>query len=162
MSEIVPAVTEYHKALAAFIGEFDVLTEVPLPSGEVRRAAAISTGRWIIGGRYVEVHSTYAPEEVFIGERLQIYGYDPDAKIFTVYNFDSASYAATKATGEYDWDTKTFTFDGEQVWPGEERPKFRSVCKVSDSGAIDQRILVKLEGEGFKEVISVTHTPKAK
>jgi hypothetical protein len=160
--EKVSAPTENHKALAAFVGEFDQQSAVRMRFGETMKAHAVGTGRWIMGGRFVEVRSTSAPDEELKGERLLIYGYDPAARKYTLCNFESGSLTATTATGDYDAASKTFTFEGERDEPRAGKLAFRWVLKVRDGGVIDQQILVKAGDKGFTEKVSVTHTPKAK
>jgi hypothetical protein len=162
MVEKASTPTEHHKALAALVGEFDQASAVRLASGATMTANAVGTGRWIMGGRYVEVRSASAPGEELKGERLLIYGYDPAARKYTLCNFDSGSLTATMATGDYDAAAKTFTFDGERGQPGAGKMSFRWVLKVQDGGVIDQQILVRAGERGFAEVVSVKHTPKAK
>jgi hypothetical protein len=161
-SERASAPTEPHKALAAFVGDFDLLTEVRIGPGEPMKARSTAKGRSTMGGRFVEVRSESTPEEELKGERLLIYGYDPGARKYTLANFDSGSLTATMAVGDYDAATKTFTFDGERGVPGGGKVPFRWVLKLEAGGAIDQKILVKAGEQGFTEVVAVKHTPKAK
>src|SRR4051794_21781634 len=80
MVQRTSAPTEQHRALAALVGDFDEATEVPLGPGEPMRARGVSHGRWVMGGRFVEVDGAAAPDEPLKGERMVVYGYDPAAK----------------------------------------------------------------------------------
>ena len=162
MSEKGSAPGEQHKALAAFVGDFDQISEVRMGPGEPMKANAIGKGHWTMGGRFVEFRSESARDEELKGERLLIYGYDPAIKKFTLYNLDSGSLVATTAIGEYDAASKTFTFEGEKDQPGAGKHPFRWVLKVQKSGEIDQQILVKMGERGFVPVVSVKHIPRAK
>jgi hypothetical protein len=161
-SEKASAPTAQHKVLAAFVGDFDQFTEVHLGPREPMKAKGIGTGRWILGGRFVEVRSESAPDEDLKGERLLIYGYDPAAKKYTLYNFESGSLGVTTATGEYNAASKTFTFDGQRDEPGASKIPFRWVLKVLENGELEQKILVNTPQRGIVEVVSVKHVPKAK
>jgi hypothetical protein len=162
MMERSSAPTEQHKALGVFVGEFSQTSEVRLGPGEPIKARAVGVGRWTMGGRLVEVRSESAPEETLKGERLVIYGYDPMAKKYMLTNFDSLSYTATTALGDYDPASKTFTFEGSKDQPGGNKMPFRWVLKVQPDGAILQQVLVQVQGKEFLEVVTVKHTPKRK
>ncbi len=162
------APTAEHKLLAPFVGEFDEITEARVGPGEPLHACSTAKGRWILGARFVGIESRSAPDEELKGERLLFYGYDPQAKKFTLVNFESSSLTATSATGEYDAATKTFTFDGERDEPGRagapaSKVPFRWTVKVEPTGVLLQQILVKPPGApDYVPVVKVTHTPKAK
>src|SRR4051794_41272737 len=47
------APTEAHQALAPLVGEFDETVDVHLGPGEPMRVRGVSSGKWIMGGRFV-------------------------------------------------------------------------------------------------------------
>lgn len=155
------APTDQHRALAPFVGDFHQATEVRLPSGEVVKAGATERGRWIMGGRFVQVDSASLPGEGPAGERTIIYGYDPTARVYTLHNIESSSFVATTATGTYDPIARRFTFQGERA-VGRDRAPFRWVLDVRESARIEQTILVPASNGDLAEAVRVTHTRRAR
>ncbi len=155
------APTEEHKALAALVGSFDQRTQVNVGQTEPMKAHSVETGRWVVGGRYVEMHSTSAPDEELKGDRTAVYGYDPTLGKYTLWNIDSGSLAATVAVGDYDAATRTFTFDREKDNPTAGRVPFRWTLTIQESGAIAQSMKVRPGGADYMEVVTVTYTPTA-
>jgi len=161
MASQASAPTEQHKLLAMFVGAFDQVTEVRMGPGDPMRAHSTARGEWIMGGRFVKIDSQSAPDEELKGDRITVYGYDPQARKFTLWTIDSMSSTASIAEGDYDAKTKTFTFDGEREGPGPTKAKFRWTLKLEDGGAIAQEIAMKMPGsESFAPVVTVKHTPK--
>src|SRR5580765_1385550 len=87
--------SDAHKALAAFVGEFDQHTEVRMGPGEPQKFHSTGTGAWILGGQFVQVTSRSAPDEKQQGERMLIYGYDPQSKKYTLANYETGAMVAT-------------------------------------------------------------------
>ncbi len=163
MADRVARPTEAHKMLAPFVGRFDQITEVRMGPGEPLKSHSIGVGQWIMGGRFVKFESASAPDEELKGERMIVYGYDPQAKKYTLWNIETMSLTASTAVGDYDAAAKTFTFDGERDAPGGGKAPFRWVVKVQPDGVLAQQILMKPPGAAdFVPVVSVTHTPIAK
>jgi hypothetical protein len=138
--ERASAPTEQHKALNALVGDFDETVEVHLGPGEPMRVHGSSKGQWIMGGRFVKLEGTADADEQLKGDRLVIYGYDPAATKYTLWQVESSSLSSTSATGDYDAATKTFTFDGTRSGPGGAPLAFRWVLKVADDGSMAQTI----------------------
>jgi hypothetical protein len=154
--------SDAHKALAAFVGEFDQHTEVRMGPGEPQKFHSTSTGAWILGGQFVQVASRSAPDEKQQGERMLIYGFDPQSRKYTLANYETGAMVATIATGDYDAASRTFTFTGERP-QGPAKIPFRWTLKVDDKGAIQQTIAMKFPGAAdYAPCITVQHTPKAK
>ena len=161
MMEKMSTPTEAHKALGCLVGEFDQVSQIRMGPGDTIEARAIGTGRWIMGGRFVEMRSASAPGEELKGERLLIYGYDPTSKKYSLVNVDSAHLSPTIAQGIYEPGTKTFTFEGTLDSPRGKLP-YQWILTIRDQGVMDQRILVKAQGNEFVEVVTVKHTPRGK
>src|SRR5262245_35148640 len=87
--------SEAHKALAAFVGQFDQHTEVRMGPGEPQKFHSTATGAWILGGQFVQVVSKSAPDEKQPGERVLIYGYDPQTKKYTLANYETGAPVGT-------------------------------------------------------------------
>ena len=151
--------TDRHKALAAFVGQFDQESVIRMGPGGPVKARSVAKGRRILGGRFVEVDSVSAPGEKLQGERKLIYGYDPAANVYTLYNIETSDLVATTATGTYDDRTRTFSFDGEKSI-GAARMPFRWVLRLLDGGVIEQKILVQANEDKLVEVVTVVHTPR--
>jgi hypothetical protein len=159
MMEKLSAPTESHKLIEPLVGTFDQLTEVKMGPGDPMRSKSVETGTWTMGKRFVRVDSVSAPEEELKGERMNVYGYDPAAKKFTLWGIESFGLTSYSATGDYDGATKTFTFDGERDAPGGGRSPFRWTMKIGDGGTITQTISVKMTGsDTMAPVVTVTHT----
>jgi len=156
------APTEQHKVLEVFVGEFDQNSEIRIGPGEPVRAHAIAKGRRIMGGRFVQIDIVPAPDEELKGERTLIYGYDPAARVYTLYNLETGSLVATTATGTYDAASKKFTFDGEQS-VGMGKAQVRWTLRLLGDEAIEQKITVKnARAADYDEVVTVRYTPKKK
>jgi len=157
--EKLSAPTESHKLLEPLVGKFDQATEVRMGPGDPMRTKAIGTGTWVMGGRFVRVDSASAADEELKGERMNVYGYDPAAKKFTLWGIESFGLTAYSATGDWDAATKTFTFDGERDAPGGGKSPFRWTLEVGDGGNITQKISVKTPGsDAMVPVVTVTHS----
>ncbi|HVP13806.1 MAG TPA: DUF1579 family protein [Phycisphaerae bacterium] len=163
MVERTSGPTDQHKSLKAFVGKFDQVSEVRMGSGDPMLTHSIAKGRWIMGERFVKVDCESAPDEELKGSRMLIYGYDPQAKRFTLLNLESMSLTALTLLGDYDAESKTFTFEGERGQTGGEKVPVRWVIKVRDDGALDQQILMKPPGtEDFTQVVKIKYTPRSK
>jgi hypothetical protein len=159
MMEKLSAPTESHKLLEPLVGSFDQTTEVRTGPGEPMRTKAVGTGTWTMGGRFVRVDSTSAPDEELKGERMNVFGYDPAAKKFTLWGIESFGLTAYSATGDWDAATKTFTYDGERDAPGGGKSPFRWTMKVGDGGTLTNTISMRMPGsDAMVPVVTVTYT----
>lgn len=159
--EQLSAPVEQHQQLAVFVGDFDQTVEMEYGAGEPMRSHCLSSGKWIMGGRYVQIESAPAPDEELKGSRLIIYGYDKRSKKFTMWTIDSGSTFATSAAGDFDAETKTFTFEGERYGNGTEKVPFRWVVRLQGDGSFGQEIQVKSRtGDQFMAMVKVQNTPK--
>jgi hypothetical protein len=163
MMERASAPTEKHKLLNPLVGDFEQATEVHMGPGEPMRTKSFSTAKWVMGGRFVRVDSESAPDEEAKGERMNVYGYDPVAKKFTLWGIESFNLTAYSATGDYDEAKKEFVFDGERESPTGGKAPFRWTLKIGDGGSIEQTIAMKMAGaKDFTPVVTVKHTPRKK
>ena len=149
--------TEQHKLLTPFVGKFDQISKVALGPGDPITFHAIGTGTWIMGGRFVQVNSTSAPDEEVKGDRMHIFGFDPTANKFTLWGIETGSLTPYSATGTYDDATKTFNFDGENVGPGGAKIPFHMTFKIEANGAINQTLTLGQPPRAME--VKVTHTP---
>lgn len=151
---------ETHEALSALVGEFSTQSEVhlaPAPA-EPMRAHATTVGRWIMGELFVQVNGAADADEELKGERQTIYGYDPGAKTYTMWQVESGNLTATTATGYYDAATRTFTFEGERELGPRGKAAILWVIGVQPDGSLKQSIKLK-QGDGApSEFVAVTHT----
>jgi Protein of unknown function (DUF1579) len=156
--EKASAPTEAHKVLGALVGDFDQRILVSMGRGEPMKSHSVGKGQWIMGGRFVQFNSTSAPDEEVKGDRLVIFGYDPNVRKYTLWNIESMSLTATAASGDYDQASKTFTFDGEREEHSAKTP-FRWTMKVQPDGSIAQEILMKFPNSSdYTPVVGVTYT----
>ena len=163
MAEKSSAPTAQHKLLAALVGDFDQAIEVRMGPGEPLKSHCLSTGTWLMGGRFVKIESQSAPDEELKGERLVIYGYDTVSNKFTMWSIDSGNTFASSATGDYDPETKTFTLEGERYDRGPGKVPYRWVVRLQDGGAFTQEIQMKSPaGEQYLPVVVVKNTPRNK
>ncbi len=152
---------EQHEALNLLAGEFDAHTEMHLGNGEAITVNATTNSHWVVGGRFLEMESVSAPGEDLKGERIVMYGYDPTAKNYTMWQVETSNPTAATATGDYDASTKTFTFTGKRAVAGMGALPFKWVLKSLDKGAVEQTIQVQMPGAAdYQEVVKVTYTPK--
>jgi hypothetical protein len=160
MMEKLSAPTESHKLLEPLVGTFDQVTEVRMGPGDPMRTKSVGTGSWVMNGRFVRVDSQSAPDEEVKGERMNVFGYDPASKKFTLWGIESFGLTSYSAAGDYDAATKTFTFEGERDTPAGKAP-YRWEMKIGDSGSILQTISTKMPGTGaMVPMVTVTHTRK--
>ena len=160
----LPGPSDQHKLLSPFVGEFDMVTELSVGEGDAISFHAVEKGQSIMGGLFVKVESTSAPDEELKGDRLIVYGFDPYTKKYTMWGVESQNPTSITATGDFDPATKTFTFEGEVTQPpaGEKLP-FRWIVHVKDDGSMEQQIQMRpAAGEDFQKVVGVLHTPKKK
>lgn len=155
---------EVHDALSAFVGKFDIASEVQLapPPAEPLKAKGVSTNKWIMGGLFVEASSTATADEELKGDRLIVYGYDSQLKKFTMWQVESGSPTAATALGDYDSASKTFTFDGEKDMGPVKKAPVTWVIHVEDDGTLKQVIKVKSPSGPPREFVKVTFTPRSK
>ncbi len=156
---------DVHDALSAFVGKFDIASEVQLapPPAEPLKAKGVSTNKWILGGLFVEATSTAAPDEELKGDRLIVYGYDMAAKKYTMWQVESGSPTAATAAGDYDAESKTFTFDGHKDMGPVKNSPVTWTIHVDADGKLKQVISVKSASGGpAREFVKVTFTPKGK
>ncbi len=159
MMEKLSAPTDAHKLLEPLVGTFDQLTEVKMGPGDPMKSKSVETGSWVMGKRFVRVDSASSPDEELKGERMNVFGYDPAAKKYTLWGIESFGLTAYSGSGDYDAATKTFTFDGERDAPGGGRSPFRWTMKLGDGGSITQTISVKMTGsDAMAPIVTVTHT----
>jgi hypothetical protein len=163
MMDKASAPTEKHKLLAALVGDFEQATEVRMGPGEPMRTHSFSTASWVMGGRFVRVESASAPDEEAKGERMNVYGYDPAAKKFTLWGIESFNLTAYSATGDYDEAKKEFVFDGERDAPTGGKSPFRWTLRLGEGGTILQTISMKTpNSKELVPVVTVKHTPRKK
>lgn len=156
MVEKNSAPTEAHKALAAFVGEFDERSEVLMGPTPIH-AHGSSKGQWIMDGRFVRVEGKSAPDEELKGERLIVYGYDPGLKKYTVWQVETGSLVAITGTGDYDAATKTFTFEGELP----NKMPFHWIFKVEEGGSMAVTVELKRPGQtDFAPEVRVKRTKR--
>ncbi len=163
MSERVGPITDEQKALKAFVGKFDLHTEVNLGPDRVMKVHGIAEGKSILDGRFVEVEGSGAPDEELKGERINVFGWDTAAKKFTLWGVESMSNFAYTALGDFDEASKTFTFVGDRKQPDGSSIPFRWTMRVVEGGAIEQDIAMKFPGaQDFAPFVKVHHARIAK
>ncbi len=159
MAAMLPGPAEQLGALAPFVGEFDQVSDIRLPQGVIQ-VRSTGKGQWIMNKRFVKLESTSAPDEEIKGERLAVYGYDTDARKYTVWSVESQGNVAITATGDYDAATKTFSFEGERTQAGQKVP-YRWILRIMEGGTIAQEIAMKAPGApDYTTLVTVTQTPR--
>lgn len=151
---------DVHAALSAFVGEFTTQSEARVvpPPAEPMRAHAHTSGKWIMGDLFVQVNAAADPDEELKGQRQIIYGYDPAAKKYTMWQIESGQYTATSAVGDYDAATRTFTFEGERTMGALGKIGILWTIAVQEDGALKQAIKLKAAAGAAVEFVTVTHT----
>lgn len=154
---------EAHEALGLLVGDFATVSEVHVdpPPAEPMVARAHTTGKWILNGLFVEVNAAADADEAMKGERMLVYGYDPIAKKYTLWQIESGNMTATEARGDYDSAAKTLTFEGERDMGQRGKLALRWTIRAEPDGSLDQKITVRAPGaEQFTEFVHVTHRRK--
>ena len=150
------AVTESHKLLEAFAGDWTTTTKTYMnPAGPPMESAGTASGHMIFGGRFVHLqHKGTMMEEAFEG--ILTAGYDNQKKKYVSTWIDSMSTSFTFGEGTYDAGTKTFTFAGEMddaATGG--RTKFRFLYRIADKDRITFEWYDNSSGKEAKEMESI-------
>lgn len=156
----LPGPSEQHKLLASLIGDFEVVTDLVVDGPDTVKFHGIEKGESYLGGLFVKIESHAAPEEEVKGERLVMYGYDPNINKYTMWQIESFNPNAITATGTYDAATKTFTFIGDVHQTATAKTPFHWILHILDNGAIEHQIQIPLDESGkFQKVVGMLHTP---
>lgn len=158
INAMAPKPTDQHKVLEALVGKWDERTEVH--AGPVNlHAHSLAESKWILDGRFVQLESASAPDEDLKGQRMVVFGYDPATSKYTWANYETGSFIATTATGDYDAATKTFTFTGTRAIQGGATAPFKLTLAVTDDGTLTQSLSLQLPSQAdFTEIAKTTRT----
>lgn len=99
------------KAYDYFVGNWKLAGEAkPSPMGPGGKMTMTEDARWMKGGFYVVIDSKFAGAGMGEGTGVSIMGYDPDAKKYVYYEFNSFG-EAVKSTGSFDGKVWTWNSD---------------------------------------------------
>jgi hypothetical protein len=152
---------EPHKRLEALAGSWDGATKMWLDSSKAPvESKGTSESKMIMGGRYLE-------EKVsgeFGGMKFQgqgITGYDNLQKKYTLVWIDNMGTGIWTATGSYDADKKTFTYQGEEIDPlSGKKFKNKYVLHLIDKDKYETEMFKEVDGKDVK-VMQITYKRKA-
>ncbi|MGH7242623.1 MAG: DUF1579 family protein [Phycisphaerales bacterium] len=152
---------EVKAALGSFVGEFATVSEVHVSPTDPMVAHATSSGKWIMGDLFVQINASSDADEELKGERMIVYGYDPAAKKYTMWQIETGNLVATTATGTFDGATKTFTFNGERELGPRGTAAVQWIIAVQPDGSLKQSLKLKPKDQAeFTEFVTVVHTKK--
>ena len=110
--------TEAHRRMEAMVGEFDTTVAMTMgPGAPSMTAHSIAKGRWVLGGRFVEMTTEPAADEEFRMSSISYFGYDARTKKYFWWGIDSSDTYSVFAEGEYDEATKSLVLYGENFEP---------------------------------------------
>lgn len=110
--------TEAHKRLEAMVGEFETTLAMTMgPGAPSMTARSTAKGRWVLGGRFIEMTTEPAPDEEFRMSSISYFGYDARIGKYFWWGIDSSDTYSVFAEGEYDEATKSLVLYGENFEP---------------------------------------------
>jgi hypothetical protein len=113
----VPTLGPEYKKLATLVGDWTYQGESRATAlGAAQRYTGKATGRSVLGGFFVEWRWQDGEPSGSSQEGLEIHGYDPTSKRFTLKAFDSDG---GEETVTYTFEGNTMTFSGFQVTGGQ-------------------------------------------
>jgi hypothetical protein len=142
---------EPHKHLAALAGSWDLTLKMWLdPSKPASESRATSEAKIIMGGRYLEekVTGEFGGMQ-FLGQGLT--AYENLQKKYTFVWIDNMGTGVSTATGSYDADKKTYTYQGEEIDPlSGKKLKTKSVTHVIDKDRYEMDMFKEVGGQEVK------------
>ena len=155
------AVTENHKILEPFIGEWTTASKVWMdPGAPPIDCTGTASAKSIFDGRFIQSeHRGTFMGEAFVG--IATTGYDNLKQKYVSTYIENGSTAITWAEGTYDKATKTFTFAGQMDDPtaGAKVP-FRFTEKLVDKDRIAFEWFETRDGKETR-MMELTYTRKA-
>lgn len=151
-----------HKVLQPFVGTWQAKVKMYSEPGKPSESEGTMTRKWILDGRFLEekFEGNFGGME-FKG--IGLTGYDNVKKKYTGLWIDSMSTSMMTSEGNYNEDTKTFSYAGEYYCVKcKANVKSRDVVRIVDDNTIEQK-MYRTE-PGSKETISmeITYTRKGK
>ena len=155
------------KFLETLVGTFDTeynLTTMPGTPPLVAKGS--QKGEMVLGGRFLQVHSTPAADEELKIESLSYLGFDNRNKKYFWWGIDSTDTYSVFAEGDMDPATKTITLLGENEEPGMGKMPFKTIFKLADPDRTTMEIWFQFKGapgaeaDGWFRIMEMIKTRK--
>lgn len=156
--------TEAHKLLEQAVGEFDSEFRMFVPGMPPLVAKGTMAGRSVLGGRFVEVTSHAAEDEVMKIESISYFGFDGRKGKYYWWGIDSTDTYSVFAEGDYDPATKSISMYGENEEPGLGKVPFKAVLSVGDPARSTMEIWFQMQGapgadaDGWFRMVEIVKT----
>jgi hypothetical protein len=166
---------DQHKLLDAFVGARAVKIEMPMGPGAPSIAAdATSEGKWVLGNRFIQIHTTPAEGEELKIESITYLGFDKRTEKYFWIGIDSTDTYSVFAEGTYDEKTKALTLFGENFEPERGgKVKFKTIFTLTGADVHSMQIMFQaddemkkmappgaLDADGWFKVVGSTSTLK--
>lgn len=140
---------DQHKLLDAFVGSHTMKIEMPMgPGAPSVSADAVSEGKWVLGNRFIQIHTTPAESEELKIESITYLGFDKRTEKYFWIGLDSTDTYSVFAEGTYDDKTKTLTLFGENFEPERGgKVKFKTIFTLANPDAHSMQILFQADDE---------------
>jgi len=140
-----------HELLSKNIGNWKVeMTMYDVYSSAENKTEGTATTESLLGGRYFK--TTYSANMMGMPfEGIAIDGYDNKEKKFYSFWIDNMGTGMLIMKGNYDEDTKTFTYTGESFDPMTGKSVImRSVTKIIDENKFTNEMYSTIDGKEYK------------
>lgn len=126
-----------HQRLEALVGDFDLSIAMMMGPGVPPVTARSSAhGRWVLGGRFVQITSDAAEGELFSVSSISYVGFDKRKSKYFWWGIDSTDTYSVFAEGDYDEGTRSLVLYGTNIEPelgGQTRFKTTFVLEAPDA-----------------------------
>lgn len=155
------------KFLETLVGTFDTEYHLSMMPGTPPLVAkGTQKGEMVLGGRFLQVHSTPAADEDLKIESLSYIGFDNRNKKYFWWGIDSTDTYSVFAEGTMDPATKTITLLGENEEPGMGKMPFKTIFKLADPDRTTMEIWFQFKGapgadaDGWFRIMEMIKTRK--
>ena len=146
-----------HKKLDYFVGSWASDGDMkPSPFGPGGKITAIEESKWMDGGFFVVIHSTYDGGAMGKGTALAVMGYDPDQKVYTYDEYNTQG-EAVHSKGTVDGDTWTWVNDMKM---GPKTIKGRFTMKIVSPTLYNYKYEMSEDGTKWNMVMEGKDTKK--
>jgi|SRR5882672_971254 len=146
-----------HKKLDYFTGNWTSEGDVkPGPMGPGGKVTVSEDSKWMDGGYFVVMHSTFKGGAMGDGTGVSYMGYDPQEKVYTYDEFNSMG-EVVHAKGTLEGDTWTWT---NEMKMGPQTFKGRYITKIVSPTSYTYKFEVSPDGTNWSLVMDGKQTKK--
>lgn len=149
-----------HEFLAKGAGEYTFVSKLwMMPDTEPTVSEGVAKGEMILGGRYLQMHHSGEMWGMPF-EGISLEGYDNAKKAFISTWIDNMGTGIMYATGNYNEENKTLTYNGTYCDPmdGKDKP-FKQIGRFTEDNTLVLEMYMEVEGTEFKNM-EITFTKK--